>query len=102
MDPLLPTDILGKLSPLFGGLDSSSASLVYNLIFHGLNSINFCKISYFSLVFSALLILFEYQQNSDKLSTLLNFFLYKFCNFYLIESLKLNFETLFESVQIPQ
>lgn len=101
MDPLLPTDILGKLSPLFGGLDSKSVSLVYTLIFHGLNNMNLFKISYFSLVYSALLILFEYQQDSDKLSILLNFFLYKFCNFYLIVSLKLNFETLFESIKDP-
>jgi hypothetical protein len=71
-------------------------NLIYQLIFFGLKNINFSQISYFSLVFSAQMIALEFYNAMQNVTQMIEFFLYKFLNFYILESLNLNFETLFE------
>jgi hypothetical protein len=97
MEPLLPSDILGMLMYMIKpeGFHSQIVDLIYKLIMYGLRTIDFNKISYFSLVFSALLLALEYYNEFTCLGPLLSFFLYQYLVYYLIQILKLDFDLLF-------
>lgn len=102
----MPEDILGQLTQLCSSPPLSHNSppslLVRRFIFYGLKSINFANVSYFALVFASLMCTFEFYDQAHNLNSLFEFFLYKFMNFFVLESLKLNFNLLFENVQESQ
>lgn len=97
MEPLLPTDILGMLMYMIKpeGFHPQIVDLTYKLIMYGLRTIDFNKISYFSLVFSAMLLTLEYYNEFECLGPLLSFFLYQYLVYYLVQILKLDFDLLF-------
>lgn len=82
-------------------LSGPVARLALELVFHGLKSVQFGSVSYFALVFAALMCALEFHAQIKNLNSLFESFLYKFLNFFVIESLKLNFKLLFESVAEP-
>ena len=101
---MLPSDIFGKLmfvctsppvtpnSPVF--------DLIYKLIFFGLKNISFSQISYFSLVFTSQMIALEFFDNMQNVNQMLECFLYKILIFFILESLNLNFDTLFQPQKV--
>lgn len=96
-DPLLPSDIFGMLMNMVKpeGFHPQIVDLIYKLILYGLKSIDFTKISYFSLVFSAQMLVLEYYSEFECLGPMLSFFLYQFIVYYLVHILKLDFDLLF-------
>ena len=96
-DPLLPTDIFGMLMYMIKpeGFHPQIIDLIYKLMLYGLRTIDFNKISYFSLVFSAQMMVLEYYSEFECLGPMLSFFLYQYLTFYLIHILKLDFDLLF-------
>lgn len=77
------------------GFHPQIVDLIYKLILFGLKSIDCSKISYFSLVFSAQMLVLEYYSEFECLGPMLSFFLYQFAAFYLVHILKLDFDLLF-------
>lgn len=77
------------------GFHPQIVDLVYKLILFGLKSIDFSKISYFSLVFAAQMLVLEYYSEFECLGPMLSFFLYQFIVFSLVHVLKLDFDLLF-------
>ena len=76
---------------------SKIVDLIYKLIFFGINNIDFTKISYFSLVFAAKVIVFEYYQEHNLLGKMIEILLYNYSIGFVIEKLNLSFENLFET-----
>ena len=77
------------------GFHPQLVDLIYKLILYGLRTIDFNKISYFSLVFSAQMLVLEYYQKLECLGPMLSFYLFQYIVFYLIHILKLDFDLLF-------
>ena len=77
------------------GFHPQIVDLIYKLILHGLKTIDFSKISYFSLVFTAQMLVLEYYDEFPCLGPMISFFLYQYVVFYLVHILKLDFDLLF-------
>ena len=77
------------------GFHPQLVDLVYKLILFGLKTIDFNKISYFSLVFASQMLVLEYYSKLECLGPMLSFFLFQYVVFYLIHILKLDFDLLF-------
>ena len=75
---------------------SKIVDLIYKLIFYGIHHIDFTKISYFSLVFAAKVIVFEYYQEHNLLGKMIEIILYNYSIGLVIEKLDLSFTNLFE------
>ena len=69
--------------------------LIYKLIFSGLRSLDFSKVSYFALVFASQTVVLEYYKEFPLLEEMLSFLLYQFLVYYNIHCLQFDFETLF-------
>lgn len=100
----LPSDIFGLLMNLVHppgmAFHNQIVDLIYKLIFFGLKTLDFSHIPYFALVFAAQSLVLEYYNEHVKLQKMLEFLLYRFLVFFVIENMGLEFDTLFEASQL--
>ena len=97
----MPSDLSGWLMFTVTpekALPDTSRALLRLLIKEGLKTVCFEHVAYFALVFAAHMIVFEYQSRYQDLEKLLMVFLFKFLPLYVIQSLELAFDRVFETV----
>ena len=96
---MMPTDIFGQFMFTFLGagkeFHSRIVDLIYKLMFFGLRTIDFSKVSYFSLVFAANMLVFEYYQEHNLLAKMMECLLYKILVNKAVIDLNVSFEDLF-------